>query len=482
MLSSIKVKIILYYITVLFVILSLLGTFLYFSLNNIVYKSLDAGLLARAKAIASLIDVDRKETDFNLSDEIIGEYRSPRSGSFFQVRRRDGSTMAKSASLGGTELPLPVDASHSYTTTVRLNGRPVRLINFPYVSAGEGWNTGHKSVQGFVVQCAEDMEGQLDLLEDFRSVLVGGVLSVMLLSALGGFVIAKKALTPVLDISQTIDRISEQDLTRRVSLQGVPRELKILAGSFNRTFDRMEEAFNRQKRFAADASHELRTPLSVILSQSEIALRKERTAAEYKSSLDAVMRAARTMSSTVRKLLTLTRLSADRVELRFEPIHVREVMHDVEKLLGPLAGQKGIVLELSDIPASLTVRGDREHLLELFTNLLDNSIKYNVPQGRVHISSWKDPEFIVTEIRDTGIGIPAHALEKVFDRFYRVDHSRSKEIEGSGLGLSICKEIAGLHGGQIEIRSREGEGTVVTVYLKEEVSGRSSGQGKPEDV
>ena len=105
MLSSIKAKIILYYMAVLFVVLSVLGIFLYFSLNKIVYKSFDAGLLAKAKAIASLIDIDSNESDFNLSDEIMWEYRSPMSGSFFQVRRADGTTMAKSASLGRMELP-----------------------------------------------------------------------------------------------------------------------------------------------------------------------------------------------------------------------------------------------------------------------------------------------------------------------------------------------------------------------------------------
>ncbi len=474
MLSSIKVKIIFYYMAVLFVVLSFLGTFLYFSLDKIVYKSLDAGLLARAKAIASIIDIDRNETEFNLSDEIMWEYHSTRSGSFFQVRRADGTTMAKSASLGGMELPVPENDSRTRITTIRLNGRSVRLIAFPYGSTGEEGGAEEKDLQGLVVQCGEDMEDQLELLEDFRAVLVGAVLSVMLLSALGGFVIAKKALTPVLDISQTIDRISELDLTRRVSLQGIPRELKILAASFNRMFSRMEEALNRQKRFAADASHELRTPLSVILSQSEIVLRKERTTEEYKSSLDAIMRAARTMSSTVRKLLTLTRFSADKVELKFESIQIKELINDVAKLLGPLAGQKGIVLETSQIPASLSVQGDRENLLDLFTNVLDNAIKYNIPRGLVRISARKDVEFIVCEILDAGIGIPAGALDKVFDRFYRVDHSRSNEIDGSGLGLSICREIAGLHGGKIEIKSREGEGTVVSVYLKEGERERSS--------
>jgi heavy metal sensor kinase len=465
MLSSIKAKIIFYYIAVLFVILSVLGIFLYFSLNKIVYKSLDAGLLTKAKAIASLIDIDGNESDFNLSDEIMWEYRSPRSGSFFQVRRGDGTTIAKSASLGGVELPPPENDSSTHVTTILLNGRTVRLINFRNGSEGKRWKAKNDSVNGLVVQCGEDIEGQLDLLEDFRTLLFGAVLSVMLLSALGGFIIAKKALNPVRDISQSIDRISEQDLTQRVPLQGIPRELKILASSFNRTFNRMEEAFKRQRQFAADASHELRTPLAVILSQSEITLRKERTPEEYKSSLNSIMQTAQSMSSTVRKLLTLTRFSSDQDALKFEPINIRELIDDVVKLLSPLAEQKEVGVETSQIPASLVAQGDREYLLELFTNVLDNAIKYNINHGQVHVSARKEIDYIVCEIRDTGIGIPTEALDKVFDRFYRVDHSRSKEIDGSGLGLSICREIAKLHGGKIGIVSKEGEGTVLSVYL-----------------
>jgi heavy metal sensor kinase len=465
MLSSIKAKIILYYMVVLFVVLSVLGIFLSFSLNKIVYKSLDAGLLAKAKAIASLIDIDSDARDFNLSDEIMWEYRSPRSGNFFQVRRADGTTMAKSASLEGVELPPPGNDSSTHVTTIRLNGRTVRLINFRNGSEGKQWKDKNESVHGLVVQCGEDIEYQLDVLEDFRTVLVGAVLSVMLLSAIGGFVIAKKALNPVRDISHTIDRISEQDLTQRVPLLGIPRELKILASSFNRTFSRMEEAFKRQRQFAADASHELRTPLAVILSQSEITLRKERTAEEYQSSLNAIMQTAQTMSSTVWKLLSLTRFSADQVALKFESINIKELINNVVKMLSPLAEQKEVSMETAQIPASLVAQGDRENLLELFTNVLDNAIKYNIPQGQVHITARQEAEFIVCEIRDTGIGIPAESLDKVFDRFYRIDHSRSKKIDGSGLGLSICREIARLHEGKIEIISKEGEGTVVSVYL-----------------
>jgi signal transduction histidine kinase len=207
--------------------------------------------------------------------------------------------------------------------------------------------------------------------------------------------------------------------------------------------------------------------LSVILSQSEIALRKERTPEEYISALDAVMGAAGMMSEIVGKLLALTRLSEDKMNLRFENIDLHKIISESIKLLNSLAEQKGIVINISADEHCRTT-GDRAALLALFVNLLENSIKYNVPQGKIDIFIKKETDFILTEIRDTGIGIPEGDIDKVFDRFYRVDKSRSKERGGTGLGLSICKEIIKLHSGKTEIKSIVGEGTIVSVYLKKE--------------
>lgn len=288
----------------------------------------------------------------------------------------------------------------------------------------------------------------------------------MIISASGGFLIAKKALNPIKDISKTIDRISESNLSERITIENIPEELRVLASSFNRTFNSLERSFNRQRQFAADASHELRTPLSVVLSQSEIILRKDRTTGEYENALAAIKESAMMMSQIIQKLLTLARLSTDKVELKMEDIDLNEIIRESVKILSPLAEQKGISINISADGQSV-IFGDKAALLDLFVNIIDNAIKYNVPEGKVDISVGKETGFIVTEIRDTGIGIPESDLDKVFDRFYRVDKSRSKEIGGSGLGLSISHEIVKLYGGRIDIESRIGSGTIVSVYLKE---------------
>ncbi len=472
MFSSIKAKIIIFYMGTLFVILSALGVFLYFSLGKIVYNSIDFSLLSRAKSLATLVNIENNKTEFNFSDEVIWKYNSPRSKSFFQIRRLNGNTLEKSASLGISELPFSAKKNQTNFRTIILDGEPARLINF-YVSGINRHNNKEKGSiannkgHALVIQCAENIEDKIDLLQSYGIILFLSILFTMGISASGGFLIAKKALTPLKKISETIDRISESNLTERIEHETIPDELSDMAYSFNHTFDRLERSFNRQNQFIADASHELRTPLSVILSQSEIALRKERSPEEYRSALDAVMGAAGMMSEIVGKLLALTRLSEDKMNLRFENIDLHKIISESIKLLNSLAEQKGIVVNISADEHCRTT-GDRAALLALFVNLLENSIKYNVPQGKIDIFIKKETDFIVTEIRDTGIGIPEGDIDKVFDRFYRVDKSRSKERGGTGLGLSICKEITKLHSGKTEIKSIVGEGTIVSVYLKKE--------------
>ncbi len=470
MLSSIKARVIAFYMVVLFLTLSALGVFLYFSLHKIVYSSIDSGLLSRAKALATLVTENDNETEFKFSDDVMWEYNSPKSKNFFQIRRFDGTTLEKSASLRDSELPFQAGKDQTSFKTIFLNGEPTRLVNFYVPEDNRHGNKEKTSAvknkgHGLVIQCAEDIEDRIDLIQSYSIVLSLSIVFIMIISASGSFLIAKKALTPIKEISETIDRISESNLSERVTEKSIPSELKGLAASFNRTFDSLENAFNRQKQFTADASHELRTPLSVILTQGEVALRRERTAEEYKKAVTAIIDTAKTMSQIVQKLLTLVRLSSDKVELKIEDINIGKTIHEAVKLLTPLAEQKGISINISGNEQSV-IRGDRAALLELFTNLIDNAIKYNIPQGKIDISIKKETGFIVTEIRDTGIGISEGDLDRVFDRFYRVDKSRSRESGGIGLGLSICDEIVKLHGGRIEIKSRVGHGTTVYVYLK----------------
>jgi heavy metal sensor kinase len=471
LLSSIKERIIIFYVAVLFLVLPALGVFLYFSLDKITYNSIDSGLLSKAKALATLISDENDKTEFAFSDEIMGEYNSIRAKSFFQIRRFDGTPLEKSRSLGNLDLPFGGSEKRTSFKTINFNGIPLRRINFyfPDSLAHHGERKGPDAKgkgNGLIIQCAEDIQEQVTLLKNFRIILSLSLFSIMIISASGGFFIARKSLAPIKEISDTIRGISESRLSERITLADVPKELKGLAASFNQTFERLEKSFKRRKQFVADASHELRTPLSVILSQSEVMLRKERSAEEYKNALTVIEEAAGIMSDIVGKLLALARLSTEKAELKIEPINLNEVIHQAVKIVTPLATQKGIRISLP-VYERPVIPGDRAALLELVGNVLDNAIKYNVSNGKIDIAIKKENPFLIIKIQDTGIGISRKDMDKVFDRFYRVDRSRSKEAGGIGLGLSISKEIVRLHGGKIEIESTIGTGTTVSIYLKE---------------
>jgi len=473
MLSSIKAKIIIFYTGAFLMALSALGVVLYLSIGKIVYDSVDASLLSRAKSMAVLINDSVSEnngrTGFNLSDDITREFGLKNDRVFFQIRRPDGTTVKKSESLGGSELPIHPGGDRTVFETALLNGVPVRVVNYRMTADDAlGNGKGHIAKDpraGLTIQCAEDIRDQMSVLKRYRIILIASIAFIMIISASGGLLVAGKALAPVKDISDAVSRISEANLSERIGTENIPEELKVLASSFNRTLDSLDMAFRRQKQFAADASHEIKVPLSVILSHSEIMLRRERTPEEYKDAFKAVTEAAKMMSEMARKLLASARLSGDKTELRLEDIDSVSLVSEAAGLLAPVAARAGIRVNGPE-RVDARVRGDRTMLMELFLNLVDNSIKYNVPGGSVDISVRKEADSIVTEIKDTGIGIPEKDLGRVFDRFYRVDKSRSRDTGGAGLGLSICDLIVKLHGGRIDIKSIPGSGTAVSVYLK----------------
>ena len=467
MFASIKARIVAFYMAILLLVLSVLGGFLYLSLHRIVYDAIDTSLLSKAKALASIVDTEQGPAPFKFSDDIIWQYNSPEADSYFQIRRTDGSSIQKSVSLGHEQLPWNPGAASPRFRTIILKGRSVRLVTLEMQPDPEPTEeTSGPEEPGFVLQCGEDISARLALLHNYRWILLAAILAVLLISAAGGLLIAAKALAPIEEISQTIGGISEANLTERVAVEKFPKELKILAGTFNRTFDSLEKSFSRQKQFIADASHELKTPLSVIVSQSEITLRRPRTAAEYRRPLEVILGTGRMMSDMVKKLVSIACLDATTLEMKMTNLDLRQVMEESVRLLAPIAEQHGIELQLS-APEPATVAGDRQALLEVFVNVLDNAIKYNMPSGRVDVSLGRTDGWLAAVICDSGSGIPAAEQDRVFDRFYRVDKSRSKKIGGSGLGLSIARDIIQLHGGTMQLSSQPGEGTTVTILLRE---------------
>jgi heavy metal sensor kinase len=285
---------------------------------------------------------------------------------------------------------------------------------------------------------------------------------VLALGLAGGWGLASRAIRPIEDISATAMKIAGGDLSQRINAADNDSELGRLAAVLNSTFARLESAFAHQSRFTADASHELRTPVSVILSQTQTALSRDRSSAEYREALEACQRAAQRMRSLTQALLELARLDAGQEPMKREPFDLARVARESMELVRPLAAERSIDLR-ADLPATECL-GDAERIGQVATNLLTNAIQFNHDCGQVRIGVHSSNGSVRLMVTDTGAGIPAEDLPHIFERFYQVDRSRARK-GGSGLGLAICKAIVDAQGGAIEVTSQPGAGSTFTLSL-----------------
>jgi two-component system, OmpR family, sensor kinase len=286
---------------------------------------------------------------------------------------------------------------------------------------------------------------------------------VLVFGLAGGWWVATRAIRPIDAISGTAVKIAGGDLSQRINTADTDSELGRLAGVLNSTFARLEAAFAQQARFTSDASHELRTPVSVILSQTQTALSRERPGPEYREALEASQRAARRMKGLTESLLELARLDAAQEPLKRQPFDLLPVARDCVEMIRPLAAERGIQVHCDVHPVECL--GDADRIGQVITNLLTNAIHFNRDQGEVRLSARADAGVVLLTVADTGQGIPAEDIPHIFERFYRVDKSRSRAQGRAGLGLAICKAIIDAHGGSIDVSSQLGAGSTFSVEL-----------------
>src|SRR5712691_3975654 len=304
-----------------------------------------------------------------------------------------------------------------------------------------------------------------DLAAHHRSLALLAVVGVGVLAVglVGGWWVSSRAIQPIQVMTAAADAISVRNLSERIDLQETDNELGQLATVLNRTFDRMQAAFEQQSRFTADASHELRTPLSVILAHTELALSRQRSSEDYRTALETCRRASLRMKSLIDCLLMLARFDSGNSVLDPRELDLEPVAKECVDLLRPLAEERNITIQTSTSPTQLL--GDRDRVAQVLTNLLSNAIRYNHDGGQVHLSvAAQNGEGIIT-VTDTGVGIPPEELPHIFERFYCVDKSRSRSDGGNGLGLAICKTIVDAHGGSITARGESQGGTTIEVRL-----------------
>jgi heavy metal sensor kinase len=300
-------------------------------------------------------------------------------------------------------------------------------------------------------------------LGEILVVLVLGLPVIVVLAGAGGYVLARRALAPIDHLAAESRRITADRLHDRLSVPNAHDEIGRLAAVINDTFARLESSFDRLRRFTADASHELRTPLSVLRGIGELSLRETRTPAEYKEAMGSMLEEVDRLTRLVDTLLQLSRGDAGTVRLSRDVVDLGDLARDVVSSLGLLAEERRQRLDVA-ATANVQVMADRLVLRDAVTNLVDNAIKYGPEGSTITIHVDGGPEQATMTVADEGAGIPPEHRDRIFDRFYRIDEGRAREMGGAGLGLAIAKWAVEVNGGNIALEPTS-KGSVFRISL-----------------
>jgi two-component system OmpR family sensor kinase len=447
--SSFRWQLTAWYVLFFTLLLSGFSGFLYFLLARNLYGRVENSVASSVETVTTLLAAEMEELGGNsraAAGEIVQELRLP---SAYVAIYEDGRLLDCAAPLRKISLPL---ATGNFKLPFGAHGASIAVRPF------------HWKQRNFTIAVVEPLDIAAGELEALRHVLYVALPLAILAAGLGGYVLASKSIAPLTSISEQAEAITDRNLHTRLDVRGARLEFARLASVFNELLARLDRSFERMRDFMADASHELRTPLSIIRGEAEVALSHNRQPAEYRESLAIIQDEAGRMTRLVEDLLNLARADAGHDRLQTEELYFNDLVEECSRSAQAQARQKGVHL-VTSVNSDVPFRGDARLLRRLISNLLDNAIRYTPSGGQVDARLENSGGEARLTITDTGVGIPAESLDKIFERFYRVDKSRSRAEGGFGLGLSIVKWIVDAHRGRIEVVSRPGEGSVFTVLM-----------------
>jgi heavy metal sensor kinase len=457
------VRLTFWYSCAFFITTLIICAFLYFRMRHNLVKEIDRLLSDEGREIAAILLKSGNPDDEELT-EFIRESASRRYYQFhLRIMDSKGNVQFISRKRKFYSMPITPDLLKEMsvkrgiaeTKYLSESSHPDRIFTFALYQEGE---------LKYIIQVVTTLEFVDTSLRNFRSNIVQAIPLVLLLGALGGWLLARGSLKPIGEVTRTTRRITASNLTERIGLHHTGDELDELIMTINDMIARIEDAFKRIMQFTADASHELRTPLCSMKGEIEVALSQERNAEEYRRTLIDCGERLEELVKLLNGLLLLARADSGEEVVHSAPLALGELLINLSDFFDPLARQKDITLSLESVEDA-RVMGDKTLLLQLFTNLIDNAIKYTPEGGKITLKMNTDSKMVEISVVDTGIGIPEDDLPHIFKRFYRVDQSRSREAGGSGLGLSICHFIVEAHHGSIKVESEVNRGSIFTVYL-----------------
>lgn len=330
----------------------------------------------------------------------------------------------------------------------------------------------HSGASAYTVVVAHSLHAQEEALEQARNAFLVAIPLALLLASLGGYLLARKSLAPVVAMGERAAHIGASNLHERLPVTNDRNELGRLARIFNELLARLDHSFDEQRRFMADASHELRTPVAIVRGEAEVALsRLERSGAEYRESLAIVEDEGRRLTRIVEDLFTLARADAGQYPLALTNFYLDDMVNDCVRSVRSLAIKREVEISYEQPGKEISYYGDEGLLRRMVLNLLDNALKHTHAGGgiRVGLTTQKEGTCAIT-IADTGTGIPAVGQPHIFERFYRADMARTRtggeNGSGAGLGLSIALWVAEMHNGRIVLDHSDHNGSSFTVFLQ----------------
>lgn len=459
--TSIRVRLTIWYGCGLALIMILFASALYLVMSRALEDQIDHSLEDAAIAAARSLE-EHRFGPFLLLDDLAQAFPElALLDKFFQIFGPQGQITLQSANITTRNIPLSEPAMQAALQgqatyeSVRFQGEiSIRLLSYPIK---------HGDTLVNILRVGTSLRPVEEMLNRLVFVLLIGSPLAVIVSMLGGWFLAGRALRPVDTITLAAQRIAAGDLTQRIHTTSAD-EIGRLASTFNDMIARLEASIRQIRQFSADASHELRTPLTITKGETELALRKERTPEVYREVLESNLEEIDRMSRIVDELLFLSRADLGEIKIAKEPVQLDQLVQEIQHQAIVLGKDRKVETVLGTLEPTEVV-GDEWRLRELLLNIVDNAIKYSQEKGTVEIGLEHINGMAKISVQDNGIGISPDEQKLVFDRFFRSDTARAHAQKGTGLGLAICKWIAETHQGQIQIESTPGQGSRFTIFL-----------------
>jgi two-component system heavy metal sensor histidine kinase CusS len=345
-------------------------------------------------------------------------------------------------------------SSVQFTKAQSKDGKPLLLT----ASVVEGFRIGDRER---VVHIALDMSHETAIIIDYRRKVAFVIIAGIFVSALSGLLITREGLRPLMELTRKVRRITPDKLQERVGPKGWPEEISLLAKTFDAMLDRLEDSFTSLSRFSADLAHELRTPINNLRGEAEVAISRARTVEDYRQVLTSSLEEYEKLSRMIENLLFLARSESRKTGTDKSSLNLRQEISEILEYYDAVREEKDIAVT---VQGNALLDANKTLFRRAFANVISNSLQYTPERGRIAVLIDASSETVVAiRVSDTGIGIEAENISKIFDRFFRTGKARSLYPQGTGLGFSIVKSIMDLHGGTVSVISEPSAGTTVTL-------------------